>query len=347
LKENALDTFELNKIAGACLGTLLFAMSLSVASGAIFSRPALKKAGYNLPAAPERAQAQSRAPAAAPIEERLATADPKKGEADTRPCQACHNFEKGAAIKIGPPLYGIVDRPKGSVEGFDYSDAIKSKGGKWTDADLDDFLTNPRAYAPGTKMTFAGISNPAERADVIAYLHTLSDHPVPLPKPAAAKPAAKVALTPPAAAPIGEPQAKAGSESGETAIKPCQACHTFEEGAGIKIGPPLYGVAGRPKASVQGFDYSDALKSKGGTWTDADLDQFLANPNAYAPGTKMTFAGVADPGQRAVIIAYLHKLAAKPAPALGLVAPAGTTVQPAAPVKPPKKKAGRKRGKHG
>jgi cytochrome c len=178
-----LDSFELNKIAGAYLGTLLFAMSLNVISGAIFSRPKLAKPGYSLPSTPEKAAAGTAVatPSIAPIEKRLAEADMKKGQADSKPCQACHNFEKGGAAKIGPPLYGVVNRPKGSIAGFDYSDAIKSKGGKWTYADLDQFLANPKSYAQGTKMAFAGESDPAKRADIIAYLHTLSDNPEPLP----------------------------------------------------------------------------------------------------------------------------------------------------------------------
>jgi cytochrome c len=178
-----LDTFELNKIAGAFLGTLLFAMGLNVISGAIFTPGKLVKAGYPLPAAQETAGAGNGAPlpAAAPVGQRLAEADVKKGEADTKPCQACHNFEKGAGAKIGPPLYGIVDRPKGSVVGFEYSDALKSKGGEWTYDDLDQFLANPKAYALGTKMTFAGEADPAKRADIIDYLHTLADNPEPLP----------------------------------------------------------------------------------------------------------------------------------------------------------------------
>jgi cytochrome c len=178
-----LDTFELNKIAGAFLGTLLFAMWLNVISGAIFRPAKLVKPGYPLPAAQvaEAAGGGTAAPSVAPIGQRLAEADVKKGEADTKPCQACHNFKKGAGAKIGPPLYGVVDRPKGSVAGFDYSEAIKSKGGEWTYADLDQFLTNPKAYAQGTKMTFAGEPDPAKRADIIDYLHRLSDKPESLP----------------------------------------------------------------------------------------------------------------------------------------------------------------------
>jgi cytochrome c len=178
-----LNTFELNKIAGACLGTLLFAMWLNVISSAIFGHTKLVKPGYLLPSAQEVAAAGSGAatPSIAPIEQRLATADVQKGQTDTKPCQACHNLDKGAGAKIGPPLYGIVDRPKGSVAGFDYSEAIKSKGGEWTYDDLDHFLANPKAYAQGTKMAFAGETDPAKRADLIDYLHTLSDKPESLP----------------------------------------------------------------------------------------------------------------------------------------------------------------------
>jgi cytochrome c len=179
------DTFELNKIAGAFLGSLLLAIGLNVASGMIFSHPKLAKPGYDIPVPPEAAAAASSAesaPAAAPIEERPASADAKRGEADVKVCEACHNFAKGAGVKVGPPLYGVVGRAKGSAVGFEYSEAIKSKDKAWTYADLDLFLTNPRAYAPGTKMTFAGESDPAKRADIIAYLRSLSDNPEPLPE---------------------------------------------------------------------------------------------------------------------------------------------------------------------
>lgn len=184
-----MDTFELNKIAGAFLGTLLLAMFLNVISTGIFTPPKLVKPGYPLPSAPGMAagEAHSATPAAAPIAQRLATADVQKGQADTKPCQSCHNFEKGAPVKIGPPLYGVVNRPKASVAGFDYSGALSSKGGDWTYADLDQFLTNPQAYAHGTKMTFAGETDPAKRADIIDYLRSLSDNPAPLPAKGATK----------------------------------------------------------------------------------------------------------------------------------------------------------------
>jgi cytochrome c len=193
-----LDTFELNKIAGAILGSLLLAMALSVAGQLIFAHGPLLKPGYDLPVPTETAAAGGGegggAAAVAPLPERLAKADVSKGQANTKACQACHNFEKGAGAKVGPDLYGIVDRPKGSVEGFAYSDGLKAKGGDWTFDDLDHFLTNPKTYVSGTKMAFAGEADPQKRADIIDYLHTLSDNPVAL--PAAAAPAQEPAKEP-------------------------------------------------------------------------------------------------------------------------------------------------------
>jgi cytochrome c len=153
--------------------------------GEIFSHPKLAKPGYVIPVAPESASAEGSAPppvvATLPVEQRLTAADEKKGRADVKPCQSCHNFEKGAGPKSGPPLFGVVGRAKGSFQGFEYSEALKSKGGNWTYADLDLFLANPKAFAQGTKMAFAGESDPAKRADIIDYLHSLSDNPEPLP----------------------------------------------------------------------------------------------------------------------------------------------------------------------
>ncbi len=164
----------------------------------------------------------------APLPERLAKADVSKGQANTKACQACHNFEKGAGAKVGPDLYGVVDRPKGSVAGFGYSDGMKAKGGDWTFDDLDHFLTNPKAFVSGTKMAFAGEADPQKRADIIDYLHTLSDSPVALPAVAAA-PAKEAAPAAPGkeaapAAPAGEAAspAKEAAPAGEGEAAPAK-----------------------------------------------------------------------------------------------------------------------------
>ena len=111
----------------------------------------------------------------------LASADADKGKGGTKACQACHSFEKGGPNKVGPDLWDIVEREKAHAAGFDYSAGLKEKGGTWTYEDLDHFLENPKGYVKGTKMAFAGIGSPTERANVIAYLRTLSDSPKPLP----------------------------------------------------------------------------------------------------------------------------------------------------------------------
>ena len=128
-------------------------------------------------------------------------------------CTICHNLQEGQGPKVGPDLYGVVGRPVASVASFKYSAALKAKAGTWTFDALNKWLTDPRADVPGTAMTFAGIANEKQRADVIAYLNTLSPHPLPLPtaKSAgapAANPEPSASAKPPAAAPA-QPNAPA------------------------------------------------------------------------------------------------------------------------------------------
>ena len=183
-----MDSFEFNKIAGAVLGLFLFVMVTGIVAESIFAPPKEVVAGYALPgaAAESAAPAAGEAKAAAePIAVRLAKADPAKGQANVKACAACHNFEKGAANKVGPVLWNVVERIKGSAEGFNYSAALKeraAKGEHWTYENLDGFIENPKAYLAGTAMGYAGLGDPVKRAEVIAYLRSLSDNPAPLPK---------------------------------------------------------------------------------------------------------------------------------------------------------------------
>lgn len=182
-----MDSFELNKILGAVLGTCLVLLSLNIVANAIFAPHKPEKPGFEI-AVPEQAGTDTAAKPepAEPIAVRLANSDPKRGEAAAKQCASCHTFEKGGPNRVGPNLYGIVNRPKGSVPGFNYSAAMKSKGGNWTYEELDQFLAAPKAYVPGTSMSYAGLSRGGQRADLINYLHTLSDNPAPLPQAAEA-----------------------------------------------------------------------------------------------------------------------------------------------------------------
>jgi cytochrome c len=173
---------ETNKIAGAVFGTLLFVVGVNVIAGGLFAPNMPAVPGYDLPA-PEAVAAGDAAPAAPaePLPVLLAKADPAKGQTSAKKCAACHTFEKGGANKVGPNLYGIVGRPLASHEGFNYSAALKGKGGEWSYEALDQFVHAPKGYAPGTIMAFAGVAQAEERANILAYLRSLADSPVPLP----------------------------------------------------------------------------------------------------------------------------------------------------------------------
>ncbi len=177
-----MDSFEFNKIAGALLATCLGLLALNIMSEAIFAPEHPAKAGFEIDVktAPT-AGAETKAAPEEPIEKLLASASVDHGKATARVCQTCHTFEKGGPNGQGPNLYGIVGRARATATGFTYSDAMKEKGGNWTIDDLNQFLTNPKAFVPGTKMTFAGLPKGNQRADVIAYLNSLSDSPKPLP----------------------------------------------------------------------------------------------------------------------------------------------------------------------
>jgi cytochrome c len=178
-----MDSFELNKILGAILGTCLVLLVLNFTANALFAAVPPAKPGFEIAVKEEAAGGEAAAPAKSePIEKLLQTASVEKGAAAAKKCLACHTFAKGEPNRVGPNLWGIVGDHKGEGRGgFNFSAAMKAKGGEWTDEDLNQFLTNPKGFIPGTAMGFAGISKDSERADVIDYLHTLADTPVPLP----------------------------------------------------------------------------------------------------------------------------------------------------------------------
>jgi cytochrome c len=178
-----MDSFELNKILGAILGTCLILLVTSFTASAIFAPNKPQKPGFEIAVKEEAAAGGEKAAAVAPepIEKLLQTASVQKGEAAAKKCAACHTFAKGDKNGVGPNLYGIIGDHKGEGRGFNFSAAMKAKGGAWSIDDLNQFIASPKGYVPGTAMGFAGITKDSERADVIAYLNSLSDHPAPLP----------------------------------------------------------------------------------------------------------------------------------------------------------------------
>jgi cytochrome c len=178
-----MDSFELNKIIGAILGTCLILLVTSFTAGALFAPVTPEKPGYQIAAKEESHGGEGKEAAAPsePIEKLLQTASVDKGAAAAKKCAACHTFEKGGPNRVGPNLWGVVDRDRATEPGFNYSAAMKAKGGKWSFDELNKFIANPKGYITGTAMGFAGIPKDSERADVIDYLHTLADAPVPLP----------------------------------------------------------------------------------------------------------------------------------------------------------------------
>ena len=182
-----MDSWTFNKIAGAVLGTGLFVLALQNVGGIIFNHagPSEESPPFKVEVAEAATPGAGATPAVtASIGTLLATADPAKGVLETKACATCHFLEKGKGKKTGPELFGIVGRQIASVPGMNYSEGAKAHSGeKWTYENLNAFLANPKAFIKGTKMSYGGLKNDKKRADLIAYLSTLADAPVPFPAP--------------------------------------------------------------------------------------------------------------------------------------------------------------------
>ena len=181
-----MDSHEINKVLGALLGTCLVLLSLNITAGALFSPHKPAKPGYDIVVPEHPAEEAKPGQPEVPIANLLASADIARGENAAKKCVACHTFQKGGPNLVGPNLWGVVNRPKASIAGFNYSTAMKSKTGNWTIDELNIYLLNPKAMVPGTAMVFPGIPKGTERADVLAYLNSRADSPAPLPKAAEA-----------------------------------------------------------------------------------------------------------------------------------------------------------------
>src|SRR6185295_6435539 len=190
-----------------------------------------EKMGY--PIAGVEQEGEGGAAAEQPIEVFLAKADPAKGQQVFNKCMACHNAEKGGPNQLGPNLWDVVGEPIGQGKGFAFSDALAKKGGTWNWDNLSQWLSSPKAFAPGTKMTFAGLGNPEDRANVIAFLNAHSDAPKPLP----AAPAATAEASPEKAA---AEAAGAGAEkaANEPVLNEAQAAKGGQKSLGGEAAKP-------------------------------------------------------------------------------------------------------------
>jgi cytochrome c len=239
--------FEFNKVAGAVLGTALGVMAIGIVADMIYAPPHHEEPGYVIAVAePGAGGEEPSGPTTSdvpPIADRLQTASAETGQelADSK-CTTCHTFDKGGPTKIGPNLWGVVGANVLHSPDFDYSDAMEAKGKEgmtWTFDNLDHFLNNPKGFIPGTQMAFPGLKKPDERANVIAYLRTLSDDPVPLPPPTPAPTAeaptepAGTAEAPPAAE---TPAAPAPDHAAEPPADGAPSGHS--DGAMAPAAPP-------------------------------------------------------------------------------------------------------------
>jgi cytochrome c len=183
---------EINKIAGAILLAGVIAMVAGLTSEALYTGTIAEKdenegkRGYTIAGA-ENAGSGEAAPAKeekpVDITPLLAKADVKAGEAVAKKCASCHTFDKGGKNGVGPNQWNLVGGHYDHKDDYTYSAALMAlKDKKWGFQELSEFLTNPKKYIPGNKMAFAGVTNPQDRANLIAYLDSMNDHPLPLPK---------------------------------------------------------------------------------------------------------------------------------------------------------------------
>lgn len=179
-----MNNFEINKYAGALLAAALAVVAISEIANFAVAPSFPENVAYAIEVEEATSttaattEAVSEGPSLAVL---LASADADKGAKTFKKCSACHTADEGGANKIGPNLYAIIDRAKGATGGFSYSDALVAKGGNWSYDDLDAFLTKPKDFIKGTKMSFSGLKKPADRANLIAYLRTFGSEGVALP----------------------------------------------------------------------------------------------------------------------------------------------------------------------
>jgi cytochrome c len=230
-----------NTIAGWVLGAGIVALGAGLVTGEMFKGHRPERMGYPIEGVVEEGEGE--AAAEQPIAAYLAAAVPAQGEQVFKKCAACHTVSQGGANGLGPNLWGTMGKPIAQVPGFAYSDALKSKGGTWTWDAMSDWLKSPKGFAPGTKMTFAGLSKPEDRANLLAYLNSQGSN-LPLPPPPAASPEQAAAEAADAPAPPGKGEDEPVLTEAEAAKQPVG--RVMGEGA-----PAVAGREGQAKTKAE------------------------------------------------------------------------------------------------
>ncbi|HAT50540.1 MAG: hypothetical protein HQL07_16985 [Nitrospirae bacterium] len=232
------------------------------------------------------------------------------GKRVARNCTPCHDLTSTRRLtRVGPPLWEVVGRPVASVPEYTFSRVLfqfGQRGAVWDERSLDQYLADPKEFIPGNKMAFAGLHDVAERKALIEYLKTLMSPKESLMAPLIDQ--AILSLSADADGSSFDERIKRGRMESEK----CGACHDLSSEKKMIIGPFLMGVVGRPAGSVVGFAFSqpfmEAVEKGLRVWNTKNLDQFLADPKAMIPGTKMVFAGIRDHQRRKDLITYLKTL---------------------------------------
>lgn len=224
-----MDSYEFNKIAGWVLAAAVAVLGLALLTSAFYPVHNPEPTAYEVQGVEVESAGGGAAAAQKPIAFYLQKADPAKGEQQFKKCAACHTVTKGGPDNIGPNLYGVLGGPHAHRAGFPYSAAmLETKGKIWDWDAASHWVDNPKSYIPGNKMSFAGISKPEDRANLLAYLNSQSDHPLPIP----AAPAEEAAAAP-ADAPAEAKAAEVapGAEGGKAAVTETRTVAKAETGA--------------------------------------------------------------------------------------------------------------------